>query len=80
MAARNRQTHTHEELSFQFIEGSTHESDVYTTNTKMYTIMLRYEVILFSKRVQTVEFAVNVCKILKHVVYGFKLNCVIEDK
>lgn len=55
-------------------------SRMYTTNTEMYTIMLRYEVILFSKRVQTVEFAVNVCKILKHVVYDFKLNYVTEDK
>jgi hypothetical protein len=55
-------------------------SRMYTANTDMYTIMLRYEVILFSKRVQTVEFTVNLYKILIYVVYDLKLNYVIGDK
>ena len=34
-------------------------SRMYTPNTEMYRIMFPYEVILFTKRVHTVELTVN---------------------
>jgi len=57
-----------------------HMSGMYTPNTEMYRIILRYEVILFSKMIHTVEFTVNFYKISIYVAYNFKLNYVIGDK
>jgi len=57
-----------------------HMSRMYTPNTEMYRIILRYEVILFSKRIHTVEFTVNFYKISIYVAYNSKLNYVIGDK
>jgi len=68
-------THIHTKTVHFMVLKAVNTSRMCTPNTEMYRIILLYEVILFTKRIHTVEFTVN--KILICVTYDFKLNYVI---